>query len=323
MRDKRVIRASRRGYGRIAHGFTLVELLVVIAIIGTLVGLLLPAVQVAREASRRSECQNKLRQLGVGLANYESARRQLPSGADGYAWTSATTNASMLVKILPFIEHQDLYQRWNFTLPVSSSPNNAVANTLIPQFFCPSYTGAKQGSTAYITSGLTCYATCYVGVFGWHGTDNQALTKTGLGRQRGAFHIDSNTKTKDITDGLSKTLVFGEFRPDFLRVLSPTFYNQTGSEAIGPNARWSPWAASIFLENIGSVKGMKYVPNQVFAAYNDRTRDVWPLPFSSGHPAGTSMLYGDGAVTFVSENVDITVWRNLSTIAGNEVDTNL
>jgi prepilin-type N-terminal cleavage/methylation domain-containing protein len=323
MRDKRVRLAPRRGHGRIAHGFTLVELLVVIAIIGTLVGLLLPAVQVAREASRRSECQNKLRQLGVGLANFESARRQLPSGADGYAWTSATTNASMLVKILPFIEHQDLYQRWNFTLPVSSSPNNAVANTLIPQFFCPSYTGAKQGVAGYITGSLTCYATCYVGVFGWHATDNQALSKTGLGRQRGAFYIDSNTKTKDITDGLSKTLIFGEFRPDFLRVLSPTFYNQTGLEAIGPNARWSPWAASIFLENIGSVKGMKYVPNQVFAAYNDRLRDVWPLPFSSGHPTGTSMLYGDGAVTFVSENVDITVWRNLSTIAGNEVDTNL
>jgi hypothetical protein len=162
-----------------------------------------------------------------------------------------------------------------------------------------------------------------VGVFGWHATDNRALTRTGLGSQRGAFHIDSNTKTKDITDGLSKTLVFGEFRPDFLRVLSPTFYKETGSEAIGPNGRWSPWAASIFLENIGSVKGMKYSPNQVFAPYNARTSDVWPLPFSSGHPGGTSMLYGDGAVTFVSDNVDITVWRNLSTIAGGEGDTNL
>jgi hypothetical protein len=163
-----------------------------------------------------------------------------------------------------------------------------------------------------------------VGVFGWHATDNQALTKTGLGSQRGAFYIDSNTKTKDITDGLSKTLVFGEFRPDFLRVLSPAFYtSSTWGDVIGPNARWSPWAVSIYLEYIGSVKGMKYAPNQVFAAYNDRTRDVWPLPFSSGHPGGTSMLYGDGAVTFVSENVDITVWRNLSTIAGGEGDTNL
>jgi hypothetical protein len=138
-----------------------------------------------------------------------------------------------------------------------------------------------------------------------------------------AFAPFTKLRPNAFSDGLSKTLVFGEFRPDFLRVLSPTFYNQTGSEAIGPNARWSPWAASIFLENIGSVKGMKYVPNQVFAAVNDRTRDTWPLPFSSGHPTGTSMLYGDGAVTFVSENVDITVWRNLSTIAGNEVDTNL
>jgi prepilin-type processing-associated H-X9-DG protein len=100
-------------------------------------------------------------------------------------------------------------------------------------------------------------------------------------------------------------------------VLSPTFY----TDSIGPNARWSPWAAGIFLENIGSVKGMKYAPNQVFAPYNDRIRDVWPLPFSSEHPQGTTMLYGDGSVAFFNENVDITVWRNLSTIAGGEVDT--
>jgi len=313
----------RRRNRRIVPGFTLVELLVVIAIIGTLVGLLLPAVQTARESARRSACQNKLRQVGLGLANHESVRGQLPNGADGYAWTSNATNASMLVKILPFIEFQELYAKWDFTLPVSSSPNNTVANTLVPLFVCPSYTGATRGGAAYITGGVQCRATCYVGVFGWHGTDGTALTKTALGLNRGAFFIDSKTKAKDVTDGLSNTFVMGEFRPNFLRILS-TFseYQSThADEQIGPNGRWSPWAASIFLENIGSVKGMKYSPNQVFAAYNARVKDVWPIPFSSEHPGGTSMLYGDGAVTFVSENIDITVWRNLSTIAGGEVDT--
>jgi prepilin-type N-terminal cleavage/methylation domain-containing protein len=305
----------------IMPGFTLVELLVVIAIIGVLIGLLLPAVQAARESGRRSACQNKLRQLGLGLASHESARGQLPNGADGYAWTSATTNASLLVKILPYIELEELFTRYDFTKAVSESPNSTVANTLVPLFFCPSYTGAQQGGAGYITGSLTCYATCYVGVFGWHATDGRALTTAGLGSQRGAFFVNSNTKVKDVTDGLSNTLILGEFRPNFLRVLSPTFYRETGSESIGPNGRWSPWAASIFLENIGSVKGMKYSPNQVFAPYNDRTRDTWPLPFSSEHPQGTSMLYGDGAVAFFSENVDITVWRNISTIAGGEVDT--
>jgi prepilin-type N-terminal cleavage/methylation domain-containing protein/prepilin-type processing-associated H-X9-DG protein len=315
-------RWSRRGRGSATvSGFTLVELLVVIAIIGVLIGLLLPAVQAAREAGRRSACQNKLRQLGLGLAGHESARGQLPNGADGYGWTSAATNASLLVKILPYIELEQLYAKYDFSLAVSASPNNTVANTLVPLFFCPSYTGTKQGGMAYITGGVTCYATCYVGVFGWHATDGRALTSAGLGSQRGAFFINSNTKVKDVTDGLSNTLVMGEFRPNFLRVLSPTFYRETGSESIGPNARWSPWAASIFLENIGSVKGMKYSPNQVFAPYNNRVRDVWPLPFSSEHQGGTSMLYGDGSVAFFTENVDITVWRNLSTIAGGEVDT--
>jgi prepilin-type N-terminal cleavage/methylation domain-containing protein len=318
--SRRALRPSRAAA---APGFTLVELLVVIAIIGVLIGLLLPAVQAARESGRRSACQNKLRQLGLGLASHESARGQLPNGADGWSWTSAVTNAGLLVKILPYIELEELYTRYDFSAAISASPNNTVANTLVPLFFCPSYTGTKQGGMAYVTGGLTCYATCYVGVFGWHATDGRPLTSasTGLGSQRGAFFVNSNTKIKDVTDGLSNTLVMGEFRPNFLRVLSPTFYRETGLESIGPNARWSPWAASIFLENIGSVKGMKYSPNQVFAPYNDRTKDVWPLPFSSEHPQGTSMLYGDGSVAFFSENVDITVWRNLSTIAGGEVDT--
>ena len=145
-------RWSRRRRGSAtAAGFTLVELLVVIAIIGVLIGLLLPAVQAAREAGRRSACQNKLRQLGLGLAGHESARGQLPNGADGYGWTSAATNASLLVKILPYIELEQLYAKYDFSLAVSASPNNTVANTLVPLFFCPSYTGTKQGGMAYIT----------------------------------------------------------------------------------------------------------------------------------------------------------------------------
>lgn len=315
-----LLKQSRRGWGGAAvPGFTLVELLAVIAIIGVLIGLLLPAVQAARESGRRSACQNKLRQLGLGLANHESARGQLPNGADGIAWTSATTNASLFVKLLPYIEQEELYAAYDFSKPVSDSPNSSVADTLMPLFFCPSYTGTKRSSMAYITGSLTCYATCYVGVFGWHTTDAQGLTRSGLGNQRGAFFVNSNTKTKDITDGLSNTLILGEFRPNFLKLFSPTFYNNP-AEPIGP-FRWSPWAASIFLENIGSVKGMKYSPNQLFAASGDMRYDVWPLPFSSEHPQGTSMLYGDGSVAFFSDNVDITVWRNLSTIAGGEVDT--
>jgi prepilin-type N-terminal cleavage/methylation domain-containing protein len=308
------------------HGFTLVELLVVIAIIGTLIGLLLPAVQAARESARLSACQNNLRQIGMGLANYESARRQLPTGSDGYTWIAARTNASALVRILPFIELQELATRYDLTLSFAESPNDAIGATRVPLFLCPSYGGARSdgfnGGYFNGSGGKTGNATCYVGVYGY-GTgavgSNDTLTRTGLGARRGAFFISSDTKFKDITDGLSKTFVFGEFRPDMLRVVSPSFYTQP----LGPDSRFTWWTGGIYLEQFGTVKGMRFGPNQVFAAINDRRYDTPVLPFSSSHGTGVSMLYGDSAVTFVSDTVDITVWRNLSTIAGGEQDTNL
>ena len=306
------------------RGFTLVELLVVIAIIGTLVGLLLPAVQAAREAARRSACTNNIRQIGLGLLNYESARKRFPAGSDGYTWISAQTNANALVKILPFIEQQDLYTKYDLTKSFAESPNDTIAATIIPTFFCPSYGGAKTDVMNFQyffgpSVAGKCAATCYLGVYGY-GTSGvtDGLSRSQLGSNRGMFFIDSNTATKDVLDGTGKTFMFGEFRPDMLRVLSPSFY----TEPIGPNSRWCPWAAGIFLEG-GSVMGMRYGPNQVFAAMNDRRYD-WPrLPFSSQHGSGVTMIYADGSVTFVADTVDITVWQGMSTIAGSETNLSL
>jgi prepilin-type N-terminal cleavage/methylation domain-containing protein len=311
-------------------GFTLVELLVVIAIIGMLVGLLLPAVQAARESARRSTCQNNLRQVGVGLANHEAAMRQFPMGSDGTKWVTNRRNASALVRILPFIEQLDLFSKYDLTKSFAESPNDAVTASRVPLFFCPSYTGARSDSynRDYFegSGGGTGATTCYVGVYGY-GTTDESLTRSVLGARRGAFFASGNgsgrlrgTGLKDIVDGATKTLIFGESRPNFVKVV---FRSLPGT--LGDDSRWTIWTGGIYFgdygQDMGTVKGMGFGPNQITSMGSYTHWANQRLPFSSQHVGGVSMLYGDSAVAFFTDNVDITVWRNLSTIAGGEVRT--
>ncbi len=118
----------------VRHGFTLVELLVVIAIIGTLVGLLLPAVQAAREAGRRMTCTNNLKQVGLGIVNYEQARKIYPSGRDvrnqyGVSWA---------FRLLPYVEQSQIYAAYDKTASVDDDRNSVAMRTAVATFFCPS-----------------------------------------------------------------------------------------------------------------------------------------------------------------------------------------
>src|SRR4029079_15541446 len=122
------------------RGFTLVELLVVIAIIGVLVALLLPAVQMAREAARRTQCANNLKQLGLGAQNFHDTRRFLPPSrlANNPAGTPANLRfVTWAVLLLPYIEQKGFYDRWNITLPYHKH-TAAVTRYAVPTYFCPS-----------------------------------------------------------------------------------------------------------------------------------------------------------------------------------------
>jgi prepilin-type N-terminal cleavage/methylation domain-containing protein len=222
-----------------ARGFTLVELLVVIAIIAVLIGLLLPAVQSVRAAARRTQCSNNLKQIALSLLNFESARKRFPAGLnvplgppDSGGRLFSTSNivtaklagqapeprkfSNFLIESMPFTELGPVYDRINFSVDSSDSGQGSMASgtapgaTVIPQFICPSdfapnktisWSGRVAGINSYVANAGTQH-------WDWR-TPNPPLT-TANRWFNGMFQINSRIRAKDVTDGLSKTILIGE-----------------------------------------------------------------------------------------------------------------
>jgi prepilin-type N-terminal cleavage/methylation domain-containing protein len=239
-----LLRHPNRGYSRACppplHGFTLVELLVVIAIIGVLVGLLLPAVQSAREAGRRNQCQHNLRQIAVGLANYESVNRGYPPMCDLFGMGPGQVPAiSSFVQLLPFLEQSDLYDRASrgtSSTPVPFMPRSTdvtpVWGVRLPIFICPSdvaasrsYAGRLGPSSYAANKGDWWNAPASTQTAAYAGSSS-VFSSVGSSSFRGMFGVNTDLRAKDIVDGLSKTLAYAERR----------IY--TGEAARVPDAMW-------------------------------------------------------------------------------------
>ena len=188
--------AASRNNRRIA--FTLVELLVVIAILGILVGLLLPAVNAAREAARRAQCQNNVRQIAYALLNHESAHQYFPAGVtdDDDDLTDGRHNG--LVRILPHLEEQSLYDRYDFAADWKSAGNLNVGSQPIALFRCPNSEGLVKPNR--VAGAPTDYAL----------SKGDVAYLCNRGVRRGIFDVNLTTKTNQIRDGMSKTLLLGE-----------------------------------------------------------------------------------------------------------------
>ena len=290
------------------RGFTLIELLVVIAIIAILIALLLPAVQQAREAARRSTCKNNLKQIGLALHNYHETHNVFPSGwigvepgvgpnvefGSGWGWGTMS---------LPFMDQANLYTQLNFDLDINNAGQPAgLIDQVLPAFRCPSDPAPNMfvlPEEAGLSMDLATLALAnYIGVFGSDELDSCESVPAGTAcKSTGPFYHNSNTRFRDITDGLSQTIIVGERKSDESQ--SPKWYS-TWVGAV-------PEGAETFARVLGATD---HVPNYKLSHFDD---------FSSHHVGGAQFVFGDGRVRFVSENIDIGVYRSLSSIKGGEV----
>ena len=286
-------------------GFTLIELLVVIAIIAILIALLLPAVQQAREAARRTQCRNNLKQIGLALHNYHDQFNLLPAGwigvnplgqadvegLNGWGWES---------KILPNIDQAPLFNQVNFSVSVADPVHNAVRVRSIAAFRCPSDTGPEQWAILSEADGTTPLADLananYVGVFGTNEIDScEGVPAPFQCVGDGTFYHLSRTRFADVTDGLSSTMVVGEHRSD---------------RSLGWYSTWTgliPGGEEAAVRLLGTCD---HTPNSPSNHIDD---------FSSNHVGGAHFTFGDGAVKFISTNIDLGVYKSLATRAGGEV----
>jgi prepilin-type N-terminal cleavage/methylation domain-containing protein len=285
------------------RGFTLVELLVVIAIIGVLVALLLPAVQAAREAARRTSCFNNLKQVGIGLHNYHDTYGSLPAGwigqdvPGGRPLAEGEPGWGWAAMLLPFMEEQNVQDRLIDFQRSIADPTNAAARIFPLQVYrCRSDTGPDtfmMPSEADPSVPIGEIATSnYIGVFGTLELEDCEGLAVGMEcRGDGVFYHHSRTRFADILDGLSNTLMVGE-----------RSYRKGGSTWLGV----VPEAEESLARSLGIAD---HAPNHPGGHLDD---------FSSEHPAGTNFLLSDGSVRLITEDIDLQVYRGLATRADGE-----
>ncbi len=281
---------------RIRSAFTLVELLVVIAIIGILVSLLMPAVQAAREATRRTQCSNNLKQIGLALHSYESAHKKFPVGS----WQS--NFISPLVGILPYLEQGNNYQQWDFSRNYTDPFNANVSAQRVDSYLCPSMTIPRVVPliAARETGGASSYLLC-------EGTDDYMASADGVfGLQWPSFGYNNpNRRFSDITDGTSNTMFAGEtvysYRDYLWSPSTPAPY--AGTVRFG-TARWVVGYPAI---SLGTT--LKPFNVHTVAALGG---------FASMHAGGGNFLYGDGSVHFQSQSMDVILFNASATRSGGE-----
>jgi prepilin-type N-terminal cleavage/methylation domain-containing protein len=347
---------------RLSHtarrAFTLVELLVVIAIIGILIALLLPAVQAAREAARRSQCVNNLKQLGIALQNYHDAMRCYPPLATGPGLSSPSgpggpnlgTQIGVMVFLTPQLEQQAIWNQINWqTAPQPWVGYQAWANE-IPGLLCPSDVGPPRNTMNFTVGGVPMSGfqgrSNYKVSLGTTTNDNENNNAT-----TGIFADNGRSTFADIVDGTSHTLAFAEACQGNTNKLAEIVSNRAvnvGNAMSTMNGQYNTgytaclatasgqYYTSAYNTNTGYLPGLRWndggshysgftsiiPPNgpSCFSGGSDRTWGIFTP--SSRHAGGAIAALADGSSRFIPETIDVTVWQSMGTKSGGEAVDN-
>ncbi|MFN8709008.1 MAG: DUF1559 domain-containing protein, partial [Planctomyces sp.] len=311
--------------------FTLIELLVVIAIIAILVSLLLPAVQQAREAARRTQCRNNLKQLGLALHNYLDSYSVFPPSGTYQTSLVQPAGWSLQSRILPYIEQANLQNLIDFSRSYNVQPN--VTSTRVPVFMCPS----EVNDRSFADGALTHYPLNYAANVGewliWNPVTNQFGT--------GAFGPNSRTSLRDFTDGSSNTIGMSEVKAfqHYLRDVGGTPAAPTAPVALSSlggalrdsgHAEWvdartnQTGFTTLFGPNTkcvhndaGTERDIDFVSTREGASASVATYAAFTS--RSFHTGSVNSLLMDGSVRSISENVDLKTWKRLGARADGEV----
>ena len=318
---------KRRGQ----RAFTLVELLVVIAIIGILIALLLPAVQAAREAARRSQCTNNLKQIGLALHTYADVNKGLPPLSVRFTWyvnSWQTQHLSWRTRLLPYLEQQAIYNQvdWINRQVWNVEPGLTIRNIDLAVFRCPSDrsgrppgTSTSWAPTNYVANqgADDCSDLCTSSQF----SSNTALT-------RGLFRENWSPTFSDILDGTSNTQAVSECMINEPWVCRASCSGNmpacvAGTDGVVLNSNEEAYRGYSWFRGYApyeSSYSSLMPPNDRLTrnheCMNSSTRSVFAA--RSRHPGGVNVCWADGSVRFVSETVDKNVWIATSTIAGGE-----
>ena len=312
---------------RIRRAFTLIELLVVIAIIAVLISLLLPAVQSAREAARRAQCVNNLKQLGLALHNYADVNLRFPMGAQGRdpntgLYTATSYRQPLIVTLLPYFEQTPAYQSYNFMLVLfEHAANNTARLTKLSVMNCPSDQSLVFGK---IVSGAVQYFDIK-GNYGVNWGMNTMFNQGPLGSAPvptgyAPFYYNYGSAIADITDGTSNTLAMGEL----IQTTSPA----GPASAIERRARiWnddtSTYQITARLAPNSSAPDVGVCfndPGNKVPCTNDTTNGLnHYLAARSRHPGGVNVLFCDGSVRFLKNTISVPTYQAISTRGLGEV----
>ncbi len=318
-----------------AGGFTLVELLVVIAIIGILIALLLPAVQAAREAARRSQCTNNMKQIGLAFQNHSSARRSFPAGELDASPTALTLGASGVgwsTEILPYMEFKPLYEQLNgltyggYCWPVAGPPEHQAALcTVIDTYTCPSSGHPKTfnfNSSPPPTANSLGFNPKdfgmleYVGIGGSDRVSPYNPTPTVIAPStNGILYRNSRIRHKDIQDGSSHTMIVGEYSG-----LAPGQKYSGDGSLQNNDMTWH--TGGVALDHTYSVKTVAHPPNTAWywdcqgcaTPLNPRTSrgEYAQIALKSGHPGGIHAAFCDGSVHFLTDSINLEAFKDLA-----------